>query len=57
MSFGLDGMIPDGMLIRVSSIDAEKDNAFSIQAQFSNQMFMAMTPESRQKFSGISQLN
>lgn len=52
MSYGLNGKIPDGMLIRLSSIDAETANAYEMQTQFANQMLAALTPEYRQKLSG-----
>lgn len=52
MSYGLSGKIPDGMLIRVSSIDAKSDNAYQIQNRFSAQMLEAMAPENRQRLTG-----
>ena len=55
MRYGLDGKIPDGMLIRVSSIDAETVKAFEIQARFVDQMLVSLTPEYRQKLSGSLQ--
>ena len=55
MQYGLDGKIPDGMLIRVSSIDAETVKAFEIQARFVDQMLVSLTPEYRQKLSGSLQ--
>ncbi|WP_090826783.1 exosortase-associated protein EpsI, B-type [Nitrosovibrio tenuis] len=52
MSYGLNGKIPDGMLIRISSIDTETSNAYAIQTQFADQMLSAITPEYRKKLSG-----
>jgi EpsI family protein len=52
MSYGLSGKIPDGMLIRVSSIDAEAANAYKMQAQFADQMLSALAPEHRQRLNG-----
>lgn len=57
MSYGLNGKIPDGMLIRVSSIDAEVANAYEMQTRFANQMLAALAPEYRQKLNGRLQLN
>jgi len=57
MSYGLTGRIPDGMLIRVSSIDREADKAYEIQNQFSAQMIGAVAPELRQRLTGNLQLN
>jgi EpsI family protein len=34
MRYGLRGLIPDGMLVRVSSIDADRDDAYGVQARF-----------------------
>src|SRR5687768_18452933 len=34
MSYGLSGKIPDGMLIRISSIDADTKTAYEIQTEF-----------------------
>ena len=52
MSYGLSGKIADGVLIRVSSIDVDEDNAYEIQNQFANQMLSALTPEHRQRLNG-----
>ena len=52
MSYGLHGEIPDGMLIRVSSIDGEATRAFEMQAQFADQMLAALAPEARRKIDG-----
>lgn len=52
MRYGLNGKIPDGMLIRLSSIDTETANAYEIQTQFANQMLAALAPVYRQKLSG-----
>lgn len=57
MYYSLDGQIPDGMLIRVSSIDTSTSNAYDMQSEFANQMLTALKPEYRKKLSGISQLN
>lgn len=57
MSYGLSGKIPDGMLIRVSSIDAQSDSAYQIQNRFSAQMLEALAPEHRQRLTGNLQLN
>jgi EpsI family protein len=52
MRYGLNGKIPDGMLIRVSSIDIKTSNAYQIQNQFADQMLAALEPEHRKKLSG-----
>jgi EpsI family protein len=52
MSYGLSGKIPDGMLIRISSIDADAKIAYEIQTEFADQMLNALSPEYRQKMNG-----
>jgi EpsI family protein len=53
MSFGLNRKIPDGMLVRVSSIDTDSERAFVLQAQFAVEMVGAMAVEHRQRFVGL----
>lgn len=52
MRYGLNGEIPDGMLIRISSIDPETAHAYEMQTRFADQMFGALTPKNRQKLYG-----
>jgi EpsI family protein len=52
MRYGLNGKIPDGMLIRVSSIDAEPTHAYEMQTGFIDQMLGALRPEHRQRLNG-----
>jgi EpsI family protein len=52
MSYGLSGKIPDGMLIRASSIDSNIDQAYQLQNQFSAQMIDALAQEHRQRLTG-----
>jgi EpsI family protein len=52
IGYGLNGKIPDGLLIRVSSIDPEAPQAFAVQARFADQMLGALAPKYRQKLNG-----
>jgi EpsI family protein len=52
MRYALKGRIPDGMLIRVSSIDTNVEKAYAIQGQFAQQMVQAIGPEVRKRFAG-----
>ena len=52
LRYSLTGTIPDGILIRVSSIDRVTDNAYSIQKQFSTELIQAIAPENRDRFIG-----
>ena len=57
MRYALTGRIPDGMLVRVSSIDLANDNAYAMQSQFSKQLLQAIAPELRNRFAGDPALN
>ena len=57
MSYGLSGKIPDGMLIRVSSIDGDTAHAYEMQNHFTDQMLRALKPEYRRRLDGHSQSN
>jgi EpsI family protein len=57
MRYGLNGRIPDGMLVRVSSIDTGTNNAYLMHNQFAEQMISAITPDVRIRFSGEPALN
>jgi EpsI family protein len=57
MSYGLDGVIPDGMLVRVSSIDTYTANAYEMQTKFVDQMLSSLPPEYRRRLDGKSQVN
>lgn len=48
LTYGLRGYIPDGMLIRVSSINRDTDEAFEDQRQFITDMLQGMSPAARQ---------
>jgi len=45
LKYGLTGRIPDGMLVRVSSVDPNNDEAFKRQEAFVAQMITALAPE------------
>ena len=49
---GLKGLIPDGMLVRVSSIDAEMVRGHRLQAQFLADMATAFSETSRDRVFG-----
>ena len=50
--YGLQGQIPDGMLVRVSSISASNADAFAVQQRFLEQMFSAIPTEVRARYFG-----
>jgi EpsI family protein len=49
---GLKGLIPDGMLVRVSSIDSDMARAYKLQQVFLNDMAMAIPQSARSRVLG-----
>jgi EpsI family protein len=45
MRYGLRGLIADGMLVRVSSIDADREHAYAVQAGFIADLSAGMPPD------------
>lgn len=52
MSYGLRGTIPDGVLVRVSSIDADNAAAFRLQDRFIQDLLAAVAPAKRARLLG-----
>jgi len=52
--YGFEGMIPDGMLIRISSIDKDTHRAYEIHQNFAEQMILSIDPGLRSRFVGSS---
>lgn len=52
--FGLTGQVPNGILVRVSSIDRDTQAAYEEQERFIQEMLAAMTPIDRQRLAGLS---
>lgn len=50
--YGLMGQIPDGMLVRISSISANDQQAFELQQQFIEQMYVAVPADVRNRYFG-----
>ena len=55
VGYAMRGRIPDGMVVRVSSIDKDTAAAHAIQSQFANAMIQAIAPEYRDRFAGKTQ--
>lgn len=53
LKYGLTGTVPDGMLVRVSTIDPDPDNAYKVHDRFVNDMLRAMDERSRTKLAGV----
>lgn len=52
LKYGLTGRIPDGMLVRVSSIDADETRAYALQDGFLRDMLAAMNEKDRVRLLG-----
>ena len=52
LAYGLSGKIPDGMLVRVSTIDADAPAAYRIQDGFAVALLAALAPQSRTRLLG-----
>jgi EpsI family protein len=52
MKYGLTGQIPDGLLFRISSIQADESAAYQVQDDFSRALLGAMAPGERQRIIG-----
>ncbi|MDC8786699.1 exosortase-associated protein EpsI, B-type [Roseateles koreensis] len=51
--YGMQGKIPDGVLVRVSSIDANNSEAFAMQSGFLKELLDAMPAEKRSRLIGL----
>ena len=54
LAYGLSGRIPDGMLVRVSTIDTDEAAAYRVQDRFVEQMLVALDPHSRTRLMGAA---
>jgi EpsI family protein len=52
MKYGLTGKIPDGLLFRISSIQADEAKAYQAQDAFTRDLLKAMSPSGRQRIIG-----
>ncbi len=50
--YSLRGIIPDGMLVRVSSLDSDETKAFDLQASFVEQLFSGLPTPTRARLFG-----
>lgn len=52
LKYGLTGRVPDGMLVRVSSIDTDAAASFQMQDRFLRDLLAAVSPEFRSRLIG-----
>ncbi|MAS40303.1 MAG: EpsI family protein [Porticoccaceae bacterium] len=55
MRYSFDGVYPDGLLFRVSTIDADANRAFSLQDRFLHDIVAALDPKVRDRIAGSEQ--
>lgn len=53
LKYGLTGRIPDGMLVRVSSVDEDVERSYAMQDEFLYSFFSALRPAFRQRLLGV----
>lgn len=53
LAFGVTGRVPDGLLFRVSSVDAEEARAFEMQEAFVNELLRSVTSAALWRLSGL----
>lgn len=53
LRYGLSGTVPDGMLVRVSSIGGDTAAAYALQQQFIRSMLQALDGRSRERLVGV----
>jgi EpsI family protein len=56
LSYGLTGKVPDGMLVRISSLSGDADSAYQLHADFARQMIQAVRPEDRHRLLGSGEV-
>ena len=54
LRLGLTGQVPDGLLFRMSSIEADSGNAYRVHEAFASDLLAALPLEERRKVSGLS---
>lgn len=52
LSYGLNGVIPDGMLVRVSTISADAQSAYAVHKRFLDALYAGVAVESRSRVFG-----
>jgi EpsI family protein len=52
LRWALTGKVPDGFLVRVSSLSADSTSAYEQQAQFLNALLAALSPDDRDRLIG-----
>lgn len=53
LHYGLQGLVPDGLLVRVSSLSVDAEAAWALQARFVGQLSHAVAPGLRDRLMGL----
>lgn len=53
--YGLTGVVPDGLLFRVSTIGDHLEKGYDIQKKFVNDLMQAITPDARSRLLGTNE--
>lgn len=53
LKYTLTGVIPDGVLFRVSSMGSRQEEAYALHQKFIQEMLLAMSPQDRKRLSGF----
>jgi len=53
LSYGLQGIIPDGLIFRVSSIDRDSPHAYAIQDAFVDSLVSTLNPADKKRLTGL----
>lgn len=53
LRYGVNGVIPDGLIVRVSSIGADSHAEFQKQQAFLNAMLQSVTPSAKETLAGL----
>jgi EpsI family protein len=53
--YGLTGVVPDGLLFRVSTIGDNLEEGYGIQKRFVNDLMQAITPDARNRLLGTNE--
>lgn len=52
LRYGLTGKVPDGILFRISSVGADRDNEYAVQDQFVNALLESLSKDNRIQLTG-----
>ncbi len=52
LSYGLTGKVPDGFLVRISSLDRDRQSAYQLQEAFIKSMLGVMSEKDRARIAG-----